>query len=445
VLSVLEILFWITYMTQENTVFVIMPFSATRTASAEDWTETFEHIFRPAIESTGLCRRAQVSTGSLITSIIDDLRTSRIVLADITDQNPNVFYELGVRHALSKRTITVSQRAEDIPSDLRGYWAIVYGRTPREVSSFQKELNRLIAEIKQNPDKSDSPVGDILERDNVTLNTVVQKENAKKLTALHTEITGNLISMRRRLKLAQAGQPIFTSCVDLLLQTLYVDLGADALRNAYELRYSLRLLETSQSDPPLVETAIANLEELAKVVWATRERLIRGVFSEPPTISTLVWNSDAGDSEDGRQTCERLLFGNKLPYAAVPFSMYCQLAGIAGMDREKTAAERLLAASEDFGKRVALVPTSSPEWLYGQCSYKRDPKDRAPFKFVDTVENLAEQRVFSTLKKQDALQAVILDTTLSAGVVAELLKKERLSQITYYLDGASVKPLTELE
>ena len=108
-------------MTQENTVFVIMPFSGTRTASEEEWTETFEHIFRPAIESTGfICRRAQVSTGSLITSIIDDLRTSRIVLADITDQNPNVFYELGVRHALSKRTIIISQRAEDIPSDLRG-------------------------------------------------------------------------------------------------------------------------------------------------------------------------------------------------------------------------------------------------------------------------------------------------------------------------------------
>ena len=82
-------------MSQEKTVFVIMPFSATRTATAEQWTETYEHIFRPAIEFSGfLCRKAQVSTGSLITSIIDDLRTARIVLADITDQNPNVFYEL---------------------------------------------------------------------------------------------------------------------------------------------------------------------------------------------------------------------------------------------------------------------------------------------------------------------------------------------------------------
>jgi len=181
-------------MSEERTVFVIMPFSATRTASQEEWTETFEHIFRPAIESSGfLCRRARVSTGSLITSIIDDLRASRNVLADITDQNPNVFYELAVRHSLSKRTIIVSQRAEDIPSDLSGYWTIVYGRKPGEVSAFHLELNRLIAEIERNPEKSDSPVGEILERDNISLNSVVQKENAKKLTGLYTEITGNIV------------------------------------------------------------------------------------------------------------------------------------------------------------------------------------------------------------------------------------------------------------
>jgi hypothetical protein len=125
--------------------------------------------------------------------------------------------------------------------------------------------------------------------------------------------------------------------------------------------------------------------------------------------------------------------------------MYCTLKGIAGMDREKAAAERLLTVSEDFGKRVALVPTSSPGWLYGQCSYKRSSEDSEPLKFVDTLERLAVQRVFSSLKEQDALQAVILDTTLSTGAVAEQLKKERLSQIKYYLDGASVKSISGLE
>ncbi|AQH03713.1 hypothetical protein A9R05_32425 (plasmid) [Burkholderia sp. KK1] len=170
-------------MAPEKHVFVVMPFSPTKTSSGEQWTETYEHIFQPAVVSAGYtCSRAEVSTGSLISSIIDDLRTSRIVVADITDQNPNVFYELGVRHALSKRTIIVSQRAEDIPSDLRGYWAIVYGRAPSEVAKFRNELARIISSIEKNPEKTDSPVGEVLERDNASVVAVVQRENAKKLT-----------------------------------------------------------------------------------------------------------------------------------------------------------------------------------------------------------------------------------------------------------------------
>src|SRR5881227_3252988 len=72
-------------------VFVVMPFSSTKTCSGDDWTATYEHVFQPAITAAGYsCARAEVSTGSLIGSIVEDLRTARIVLADITDQNANV-------------------------------------------------------------------------------------------------------------------------------------------------------------------------------------------------------------------------------------------------------------------------------------------------------------------------------------------------------------------
>jgi len=139
-------------------VFVVMPFSSTKTSTGDEWTETYEHVFRPAILATGYaCSRAEVSTGSLIGSIVEDLRTARIVLADITDQNANVFYELGVRHALSKRTIIVAQKAEYIPSDLRGYWTIVYGRKPKEVKTFADDLARIIARIEANPEKAGQP------------------------------------------------------------------------------------------------------------------------------------------------------------------------------------------------------------------------------------------------------------------------------------------------
>src|SRR5262249_22532240 len=134
--------------------FVIMPFSATATCTEERWTEIYENIFRPALEALGyVCERARPATGSILGSIIDHLRNANIVLADITDRNPNVFYELAVRHCLGKGTIIVAQGDDHIPSDLRGYWYINYGIMPGAVTQFRNDIRRIIAEIESNPYK----------------------------------------------------------------------------------------------------------------------------------------------------------------------------------------------------------------------------------------------------------------------------------------------------
>src|SRR6478736_3924231 len=110
-------------MAVKKDAFVIMPFSATKSCSQEDWLDIYVNVLKPAIESAGYtCERAEVTTGSLIKSIVERLRNAKLVVADMTDHNPNVFYELGVRHALSRRTIMIAQGALHIPSDLRGYW-----------------------------------------------------------------------------------------------------------------------------------------------------------------------------------------------------------------------------------------------------------------------------------------------------------------------------------
>jgi hypothetical protein len=91
------------------------------------------------------------------------------------------------------------------------------------------------------------------------------------------------------------------------------------------------------------------------------------------------------------------------------------------------------------------LPTNSPAWLYGQLSYKRDPEDDRPLKFVDTLESLTKQQVLQRFKKQDGLQSIILDKTLIRGPVADQLKRDELAKITYYQDGALMKPFSQLE
>ena len=76
----------------------------------------------------------------------------------MTGQNPNVFYELGIRHALSNRTILVSQSLDDIPSDLREYRTIIYDTTAKGSALFSQQLKKFFDEIEKDPEQPDNPV-----------------------------------------------------------------------------------------------------------------------------------------------------------------------------------------------------------------------------------------------------------------------------------------------
>lgn len=279
-------------MPRKKDVFVIMPFSATATCTEAQWTEIFENVFQPAITACGYsCERAVPSTGSLIASIIDRLKTARVVLADITDRNPNVFYELGVRHSLSKRTIIVSQDTASIPSDLRGYWSIKYGLRPAQVTKFKKDIRKLIRQIEADPHKSDSPVSDYLERENASVSAYAQIENIKKLEALYTELSRNILCLENAPDGALAeGQAVdvSTDCLKLLLHTRYVSVGPDLLRQGYEL---LRTLEHIRGGHILTipATTVTEAKALSNGIVAMRELLGQVDYEEPEQISTLVW------------------------------------------------------------------------------------------------------------------------------------------------------------
>lgn len=149
-----------------RTCFVIMPFSQTSSCSEEEWTDIFDNVFKPAVEGAGLdyeCRRSSATRGNLIKDIILDLNDSHVVIADLTDRNANVFYELGVRHALRNRTILLAQKRGDIPFDLKVYALHVYSwKTKRGKDALAVKLKELLNEIDTNPDRADNPVSDFL-------------------------------------------------------------------------------------------------------------------------------------------------------------------------------------------------------------------------------------------------------------------------------------------
>lgn len=80
-----------------------------------------------------------VST-DLLTYTISNIAKAKLIIANIEGRNPNVFYELGIAHALGKKTILIAQAFENAPFDIRNFRIILYGNS----GEYRKNLKNTI-------------------------------------------------------------------------------------------------------------------------------------------------------------------------------------------------------------------------------------------------------------------------------------------------------------
>jgi hypothetical protein len=109
-----------------DTCFVMMPF-------ALPLGDYYSKIYKPAIEKAGLRPvRADTEifgTGKIIDQIWAGINSAKVLVAELTTRNPNVFYELGLAHALEKPVVLVSSNEADVPFDLKHIRVIYYDVT----------------------------------------------------------------------------------------------------------------------------------------------------------------------------------------------------------------------------------------------------------------------------------------------------------------------------
>ena len=75
-----------------------------------------------------------------------------IIIADITMDNPNVFYELGYSHAIGKNTILLAdaEKRQKMPFDISGFRTIFYSNSIAGKREIERNLNNYIETIKGN-------------------------------------------------------------------------------------------------------------------------------------------------------------------------------------------------------------------------------------------------------------------------------------------------------
>lgn len=169
-----------------------MPFKECKvkgvTLDEKQLTYLYEEFFCKAIKSydKGNMTFANVSRlattrGNFVKDIIGNLLNADLVVADLTGLNPNVFYELGIRHTLKNGTLLLTQDLSSLPADLKNYIAFEYEYPPDASKSddyykhFENKMHTAIDGYVKDPDKPDNPVKDFL-----GIKHIIKDEQRKK-------------------------------------------------------------------------------------------------------------------------------------------------------------------------------------------------------------------------------------------------------------------------
>lgn len=134
--------------TQPKTfVFVLMPFSS-------EFADIYEVGIKQACKDAGAyCERVdeQIFDESILERVYNQISRADVIIAEMTGRNPNVFYEVGYAHALNKRVILLTQKADDIPFDLKQFPHIIYDG---KISILKSHLEARVRWCVENPKES---------------------------------------------------------------------------------------------------------------------------------------------------------------------------------------------------------------------------------------------------------------------------------------------------
>lgn len=130
--------------------------------TTSDLKQRYDDLIKEAIQkadpSLDIVRADEVSfPGSITSDIIMRIMHSDIVVADVTYPNPNVFYELGLRHACRAGTVIIrDKKGPRIPFDILHLRHIEYENTPSGLKALAGDLKKHFEHLKKNPEHPDN-------------------------------------------------------------------------------------------------------------------------------------------------------------------------------------------------------------------------------------------------------------------------------------------------
>ncbi len=169
----------------------------------------YKEAVKPAcIESGFHPIRADETKGphNITKSIIEKIFESDVVVADMTGKSPNVFYEMGVAHTISNKTICIIQKATPLPFDIQSYQCIIYNPTKKGLDGLRQEIIDSLRDFTNWSKNATNPVQDfkptrrmVTKKEISALNLKLRQKDAK-ISTLERKIDSQKRALIRRLR-----------------------------------------------------------------------------------------------------------------------------------------------------------------------------------------------------------------------------------------------------
>jgi hypothetical protein len=180
--------------TSRGLCFVVSPIGADKSATRERADRVLRYVISPAAESVGFrVERGDEITkpGAVVEQIIANLISAEAVVADLTELNPNVFYELAIRDSFRMPAVLVAEVGTVLPFDLVQQRTIFFDHTDlQSVDVAKRRLADALVQSIGNPTVS-SPVSKAAERGTL--------ERERSLLTLSESVTDALRAEVQRL------------------------------------------------------------------------------------------------------------------------------------------------------------------------------------------------------------------------------------------------------
>ncbi|MFI5396746.1 MAG: hypothetical protein ACHQ9S_14520 [Candidatus Binatia bacterium] len=130
------------FVTEDDLAVVIMPLTP-------QWSVEMFTAFASAVKSKGMrVWRSDLvfRDDQVMQTIWEHINKARVIIADCTGRNPNVFYELGIAHVLGKQVFICAQKRRDFPFDITGVRSFEYG-SPVGMRKLRKSIQLFIDQL----------------------------------------------------------------------------------------------------------------------------------------------------------------------------------------------------------------------------------------------------------------------------------------------------------